>query len=155
MVKANGESNVDAVPYQPATFIYRPLITGIEQNVGSVQGGVLPKLTASAPAFNTTHAARNAVSLIQLSPLTMHVSQAVSMCCQTTDICHRHHHLQVLVAGVPCGLDTSTITPTSMAYKVPSLAGQLLGEFWQLPSGTYNMPEDIATYTDPGDTKLR
>jgi hypothetical protein len=62
--------------------------------------------------------------------------------------------LQVLVAGVPCPVDVGSVTATSIACRVPSLAGQLLAEYWQLPSGTYNLPGDIDTYTNPGEPGL-
>lgn len=54
------------------------------------------------------------------------------------------------MAGLPCVLDQASVTSTSISCQAPSLAGQLLAEFWQLPSGTYNLPEDISTYTQPG-----
>lgn len=62
--------------------------------------------------------------------------------------------VQVLVAGVPCPVDAGSVTATSVACRVPSLAGQLLAEYWQLPSGTYNLPGDIDTYTNPGGLNL-
>lgn len=64
--KANGELGVDAVPWQPARFVYSPVITAVSSGsnaaAGSIQGGVLLQLTSSAAAFNTTHANQNTVS---------------------------------------------------------------------------------------------
>jgi hypothetical protein len=63
--------------------------------------------------------------------------------------------LQVLVAGVPCIVDAATASSTSISCRAPSLAGQILAEYWQLPSGTNNMPTDIGSYTKPGEALWR
>jgi hypothetical protein len=59
--KASGEYGVDSRPFLPARFSYSPIITAVEDNVGSVQGGRLLKLMSPAAAFNTTHTAQNTV----------------------------------------------------------------------------------------------
>lgn len=59
--KASGEYGVDSRPFLPARFAYSPIMTALENNVGSVQGGRLLKLTSPAAAFNATHPAKNRV----------------------------------------------------------------------------------------------
>lgn len=69
--KANGELGVDAVPSQPARFVYSPVITAVRSSggavaAGSMQGGALLQLTSSAAAFNTTAIDQNRVSRCKL-----------------------------------------------------------------------------------------
>jgi hypothetical protein len=59
--------------------------------------------------------------------------------------------LQVLVGGLPCDVDAASITATQLSCRAPSIAGQLLAEFWQMPVGTRVIPEDFGAYTRPGE----
>jgi hypothetical protein len=58
--------------------------------------------------------------------------------------------VQVLVGGLPCAVDVSSVTATQLSCRAPSIAGQLLAEFWQMPTGTRVIPEDVGAYTRPG-----
>jgi hypothetical protein len=60
-------------------------------------------------------------------------------------------HPQVLVGGLPCDVDVTSITATTLSCRAPSIAGQLLAEFWQMPVGTRVIPEDFGAYTRPGE----
>lgn len=60
--KANGECGVDVLPYQPATFAYSPVVTAVNNSIGSVQGGSLLTLITQAAAFNTTQPTNNKAS---------------------------------------------------------------------------------------------
>lgn len=62
MQKANGDFGVDIRAFDTVRFTYSPVITRIEQSVGSVQGGRMLRLTSPAAAFNMTHPSRNMVS---------------------------------------------------------------------------------------------
>uniref|UniRef100_A0A383WCP6 Fibrocystin-L n=1 Tax=Tetradesmus obliquus TaxID=3088 RepID=A0A383WCP6_TETOB len=122
--KANGELGVDAVPSQPARFVYSPVITAVRSGggavaAGSMQGGALLQLASSAAAFNTTAIDQN----------------------------------RVLVGGLPCEVDAGSVTATQLACRAPSLAGQLLAEFWQMPAGTRVIPQDFGSYSRP-DTRM-
>lgn len=61
--------------------------------------------------------------------------------------------VQVLVGGVACDIDASSITPTQLSCRAPTVAGQLLAEFWQMPAGTRVIPENFGSYTRPGEAR--
>lgn len=152
--KADGDFGVDRRPSQPVRFAYSPIITRVDNNVGSVQGGSLLQLSSPTAAFNVTAPSQNTVSAWY--PSRVRASQLIwpggSCACMT----NKPHmvwallSLQVLVAGLPCIVQTGSVTATNLSCRVPSLAGQLLAEFWQMPSGTSNLLDDIGTFTDLG-----
>lgn len=58
--------------------------------------------------------------------------------------------MQVFVAGLPCVVEAGSITSTRLSCRTPAVAGKVLAEFWQMPSGTNSLPPDLESYTQPG-----
>lgn len=48
-------------------------------------------------------------------------------------------------------IEPSSVTATSLVCRPPPMAGLVLAEFWQMPSGTWQLPGDLSDYTDLGD----
>jgi hypothetical protein len=152
--KANGEFGVDRRPSQPVRFTYSPIITRVDNNVGSVPGGSLLQLSSPAAAFNVTDPSQNTVSVLVAQQGAGNLQGMMTAQLATVHALPTSRHcagaLQVLVAGLPCVVQAGSVTATSLSCRVPSLAGQLLAEFWQMPSGTSNLPNGFSTFTNPG-----